>query len=182
MRRLVPGVSICTLAGVLVGGCTGLYGGAPDPEPAPGLRNLSPINFANDVPLNTDPVSVDLDGGSVAFAGGTAGTRGILPLYFSDAFAWNLNGGPAEISFQNLQIKAVRFYFAQQGDAGATVVALNTDGEAVGSAESFPAANLGDGNAVVEINAGESSITRLAFESPEGAIVSVDHLVLSVPE
>ena len=35
---------------------------------------------------------------------------------------------------------------------------------------------------VFEIDAGDSSITRLVIEVPEGAVVALDHLVLSVPE
>ena len=173
-------LAVCTVC-VLLGGCMGI-GGGTDPEAEPVLRMLAPIEFGADVPQEMDPVTLAIDTGSVTFFGGMAGTRRILPLYFDDSFAWNLNGGSAEIAFDGLDVKAVRFYFAHQGAAGSTMNALSLDGETIGTVASFPAANLGDPNAVFEIDAGELSISRLVIESEEGAIASLDHLILSVPE
>ena len=89
----------CVLA-LMVAGCADILsiygingGGGTDPPPQEGLRNLDPVDFSDDVPRNTDPATVNLDGGTVTFAGGTAGTLGILPLYHSDTFAWDLTAG-----------------------------------------------------------------------------------------
>ena len=158
-------------------------GGGTDPAPQEGLRNLSPVDFSNDVPLNTDPATIDLDGGTVTFAGGTAGTTGILPLYFSDTFAWDFApGGISTVTFDGLDVRVVRFYFAHQGAGAATLTAESADGTSLGTQASFAATSLGDSNAVFEIDAGGSSIARLVIDVPDGAVVALDHLVISVPE
>ena len=145
--------------------------------------NLDSIDFTSDVPRGVDPATFDIGGGSVEFAGGTAGTLGIPSLYFNDLFAWDFTAGStATITLTDLDVRAVRFYFAHQGDSGATLTAEAATGEVLGTAESFAATRVGDPAAVFEIDAGDSSITRLVIEVPEGAVVALDHLVLSVPE
>ena len=179
----------CALASMVMG-CAdilSLYGinggGGTDPPPQEGLRNLSAVDFADDVPRGTDPAALDLDGGTVTFAGGVAGTMGILPLYFSDRFAWDLTaGGMSTVTFDDLDVKAVRFYFAHQGAGAATLTAESADGASLGTATSFAATSLGDSNAVFEIDVGEASIARLVIDVPGGAVVALDHLVISVPD
>lgn len=173
----------CTLVSIVTG-CAGIYGGAAaDPPPQEGLRNLSAVDFNDDVPLNTDPATVNLDGGTVTFAGGTAGTLGFMPLYHSDLFAWDLAaGGTSTVTFDGLDVRVVRFYFAHQGAGAATLTAESADGTSLGTATSFAATSLGDSNAVFEIDAGEASIARLVIDVPDGAVVALDHLVISVPD
>ena len=167
----------CALAWIGTG-CAGT-----DPAPKEGLRNLSAVDFNNDVPQNTDPASVDLDGGTVTFAGGTAGTLGILELYHSDRFAWDFAaGGMSTVTFDGLDVRVVRFYFAHRGSGAATLTAESADGTSLGTATSFAAVFLGDSNAVFEIDAGEASIARLVIDVPGGAVVALDHLVISVPD
>ena len=182
MQRIVFIIG-CALASIITG-CAGIYGGAAaDPAPQEGLRNLSAVDFNDDVPLNTDPATVNLDGGTVTFAGGTAGTLGIMPLYFSDTFAWDLAaGGTSTVTFAGLDVRVVRFYFAHQGAGAATLTAESPDGTSLGTRTSFAATSLGDSDAVFEIDAGESSIARLVIDVPDGAVVALDHLVISVPD
>ncbi len=146
--------------------------------------DLDSIDFTSDLPRGVDPATFDIGGGSVEFAGGTAGTVGITSLYFNnDRFGWDLTAGStATITLTDLDVRAVRFYFAHQGDSAATLTAEAATGEVLGTAESFAATRVGDPAAVFEIDAGDSSITRLVIEVPEGAVVALDHLVLSVPE
>ena len=167
----------CALVSIL-SGCAGI-----DPPPKEGLRNLNPVDFNVDVPLNTDPASVNLDGGTVTFAGGTAGTLGILPLYHSDRFAWDFAaGGMSTVTFNGLDVRVVRFYFAHRGAGAATLTAESADGTSLGTQTSFAASSFGDSNAVFEIDAGEASIARLVIDVPDGAVVALDHLVISVPD
>ena len=185
MRRIAL-ITGCAVASILTG-CGGIYGGGTgggsDPPPQEGLRNLSALDFTDDVPRGTDPATVDLDGGTVTFAGGTAGTLGITQLYFDDLFAWDLTaGGTSTVTFDGLDVRVVRFYFAHQGAGAATLTAEAADGTSLGTATSFAANSLGDSNAVFEIDAGESSIARLVIDVPGGAVVALDHLVISVPE
>ena len=145
--------------------------------------NLDSIDFTSDVPRGVDPATLDIGGGSVEFAGGIAGTVGIPSLYFNDLLAWDFTAGStATITLTDLDVRAVRFYFAHQGDSGATLTAEAPTGEVLGTAESFAATRVGDPAAVFEIDAGDSPITRLVIEVPEGAVVALDHLVLFVPE
>ncbi len=168
----------------IVTGCADIYGGGgADPPPQEGLRNLSAVDFSDDVPRNTDPASLNLDGGTVTFAGGTAGTTGIMPLYFSDRFAWDLTaGGMSTVTFDRLDVRVVRLYFAHQGAGAATLTAESADGTSLGTLTSFAATSLGDSNAVFVIGAGEASIARLVINVPDGAVVALDHLVISVPD
>lgn len=142
------------------------------------------LDFADDVPHGQDPANVTLGSGTVEFSGGVAGTLGIPPLYTeSDGFAWlPEGGGTSTITFADLDVRRVQLYFAHTGDAGATMTAEEADGTAVGTIDSFKAASRGDANAVFEIDGQGTSIARLVFEVPEGAVASVDHLVLSIAD
>ncbi|MCH8146449.1 MAG: hypothetical protein IH987_00425 [Planctomycetes bacterium] len=173
----------CALASFSAG-CAGIYGGGgTDPAPQEGLRNLNAVDFNDDIPQDSDPATVILDGGTVTFAGGAAGTLGIIPLYFSDSFAWDFAaGGMSTVTFDGLDVRVVRFYFAHQGAGAATLTAESADGTSLGTATSFAATSLGDSDAVFEIDAGDVSIARLVIAVPDGAVVALDHLVISVPD
>jgi len=186
------GIWIVGALSVLMAGCPGaggIYGGGTDggnsntSAPPQGLTNLDPIDFASDVPLGEDPASITRGGGTVTFSGGVAGTLGIPPLYFSDAFAWDLSaGGTSTITFADLEVRRVQLYFAHQGDAGATLTAEDADGTSLGTIESFSSASLGDVDAVFEIDGGDAAIARLVIEVPDGAVAAIDHVILAVPE
>lgn len=177
---------------VTLGGCaggTGLYGGTSgggggaDQPAGDGLMNLPAIDFGTDVEHGEDPASVSRGGGTVRFSGGTAGTLGIIPLYFDDSFAWELEaGGTSTVEFIDLDVRTVQVYFAHDGDVSATLTAEDAEGNAIESIESFPAATLGDANARARIEADGASVARLVIEVPQDAVVALDHLVLSIPE
>ena len=176
---------------VSVGGCAGvtdLYGGGggdgtnDNATPDPGFVLLAAITFT-EVAAGEDPVSIEIGGGSVSFEGGSADTVGIQALYFDDAFAWMPQaGGTATISFADLDVRAVRVYFAHTGDTAATLVAEDSDGAVIGTIESFAATTLGDANAVFDVDGDGASIARLVIDVPDGVVVAIDQLVLTVPE
>lgn len=173
-------VTIFATAGYLIGGCNATDIGGVAPE---GFVNLNPINFTNDVPGGQDPASLSIGGGTVTFSGGTAGTLGIPPLYFNDLFSWDFAAGQTStITFDGLDVRKVRFYFAHSGNTGSTLRAEDVDGNAIGTADSFAATSLGDTRAIVEIDAGTTSIARLVTDVPAGAVVALDQLVLTVPQ
>ncbi len=148
-----------------------------------GLKALTPINFANDVPLSEDPAMFELAGGSVGFAGGSAGTLGIPSLYFNDSFSWDLAaGGTATITFTGLDVRRVRLYFAHTGETGATIIAADAMGVTLSMAESVAASSLGDMNAVVELDGQGATVSSLTIAVPNGATVAIDQLVVIVPQ
>lgn len=147
-----------------------------------GLTALDPINFVADLPRGDDPATFSIGGGAVRFAGGTAGTLGILPLYaLGDAFAWDLAaGGTSTVTFTNLDVRMVRLYFAHIGATGVTLLAIGTDGSVLGSVQSVAAAIQGDPAATVSIDAGDATIAGLEIEVPVGAVVAIDALALTI--
>jgi hypothetical protein len=147
------------------------------------LNRLDPITFFGDVLAGVDPVSYAVAGGSVDFSGGTVATIGVQSLYFNDAFAWHVTaGGTSTITFNGLDVRIVRLYFADLGEPGATLRAISTDEQVLETVESHTALFLGDTLASFEIGGGGASIARLEIESPYGVTVTVDQLVLTVAE
>ena len=145
---------------------------------------LDTINFDSDVNVGEDPTSFAIGGGSVGFANGVARTLGILPLYASGVNSWMPNaGGTATIVFTDLDVRSISFYFAHDGDTGATLSALDAEGAQIGdSVESVAAAAFNDPAASFTIDGGGATIASVSIETPDGAVVALDDLSLTVVE
>ena len=144
---------------------------------------LDTINFDNDVTTDEDPTSLAIGGGLVDFSNGVAETRGILALYGSVPNSWMPNAGSSSIVFTDLDVRSISFYFAHSGDTGATLSALGADGAQIGdSVESVAAASFNDPAASFTIDGGGTPIASVSIETPDGAVVALDDLSLTVVE
>lgn len=145
---------------------------------------LDTISFDSDVNVGEDPTSFAIGGGSVDFSNGVARTLGILPLYASGVNSWMPNaGGTATIVFTNLDVRSIGFYFAHNGETGATLSALDADGAQIGdSVASVAAAAFNDPDATFTIDGGGATIASVSIETPDGAVVALDDLSLTVVE
>lgn len=154
-----------------------------------GSTTLSTISFDGaDVDLGEGPATYDTGGGSISFAGGDVGTRGILPLYGDGAGAWNVDpeDSPSTITFNDLGVSGVMFYFAQIGSTGATITARDADGAAIGDPlASVATTTLGDPAGFLNLEAPAGvTIATLTIEFNTGAgggdIVAFDTMTLTV--
>ena len=147
---------------------------------------LDTINFDSDVNVGEDPTSFAIggSGGLVDFSNGVAGTLAIPPLYGSGANSWLPNAGvTSTIAFTDLDVRSISFYFAHDGDTGATLSALDADGAQIGdSVESVAAAGFNDPAASFTIDGGGTPIASVSIETPDGAVVALDDLSLTVVE
>lgn len=154
-----------------------------------GSTTLSTISFDGaDVSLGEGPVTHDIGGGSISFAGGDVGTRGILPLYGDGAGAWNVDpaDSPSTITFSDLAVTGVMFYFAQLGSTGATITARDADGAVIGDPiASVATITLGDPAGFLNLEApADVTIATLTIEFNDGAgagdVVALDTMTLTV--
>jgi hypothetical protein len=154
-------------------------GGGNDQEPT--LERLDPITFFGDVVAGTDPMSVEIDGGSVDFAGGVAMPVISSTLSFDDSYAWMVTpGDTSTITFTGLDVRVVSFYFADLGGGGGTLRVISTAEEIIETVNSVFAIFPGDTAASFEVSGGGASIARLEIDVPSGLTVSLDHLELTI--
>lgn len=154
-----------------------------------GSTTLSTISFDGaDVDLGEGPVTFDIGGGSISFVGGDVGTRGIEPLYGDGVSSWNVDpeDSPSTITFNDLAVSGVMFYFAQIGSTGATITARDADGAAIGAPlASVATTTLGDPAGFLNLEAPAGvTIATLTIEFNTGAgggdIVAFDTMTLTV--
>ena len=189
MRASIYSIVLALTACLFLTGCPGgdIYGGGDAMNEGDGDgadTALGTINFDNDVTAGEDPTSFAIGGGSVGFANGVAGTLAIPPLYGSGANSWLPNAGvTSTIAFTDLDVRSISFYFAHDGDTGATLSALDADGAQIGdSVESVAAAAFNDPAASFTIDGGGTPIASVSIETPDGAVVALDDLSLTVVE
>ncbi len=160
-----------------------------DDDMGGGSTTLSTISFdGDDVAVGEGPVTFDIGGGSISFVGGDVGTRGVPPLYGDGASSWNVDpeDSPSTITFSDLAVTGVMFYFAESGSTGATITARDADGAMIGDPiASVATTSLGDPAGFLNLEAPAGmTIATLTIEFDEGAaegdVVAVDTMTLTV--
>ncbi|MCH7702662.1 MAG: hypothetical protein IID37_13340 [Planctomycetes bacterium] len=154
-----------------------------------GSTTLSTISFeGNDVDLGEGPVTFDIGGGSISFVGGDVGTRGIEPLYGDEVSSWNVDpaDSPSTITFSDLAVTGVMFYFAQSGSTGATITARDAADVQIGDPiASVATITRGDPAGFFNLEApADVTIASLTIVFNDGAgagdVVALDTMTLTV--
>ena len=154
-----------------------------------GSTTLSTILFeGDDVAEGVDPAPYNIGGGSISFMSGRVGTVGIPPLYGEGVSSWNMlpENSPSTITFSDLAVSGMMFYFAQFGSTGATITARDTDGATIGAPlASVATTTLGDPAGFLNLEAPAGvTIATLTIEFNTGAgggeIVAFDTMTLTV--
>ncbi|MCH7719376.1 MAG: hypothetical protein IH988_00095 [Planctomycetes bacterium] len=154
-----------------------------------GSTTLSTVLFeGDDVALGVDPDPYDIGGGSISFMSGRVGTVGIQPLYGEGVSSWNVlpENSPSTITFSDLAVSGLSFYFAHFGSTGGTITAQDAGGAVIGDPiASVATITLGDPAGFLNLEApADVTIATLTIEFNDGAgagdVVALDTMTLTV--
>jgi glucose/arabinose dehydrogenase len=111
----------------------------------------------------TPPGTTEFTFSGASWSGGVVGTEGILALYASGSFSYEMET-TAQVVFDP-PVGMVEFFYVHGFEYPAgTATAFDSDGNAVASADSNPATSFGDPENFVTLE-GESPIQRVEFTS-----------------
>jgi len=125
----------------------------------------------------TAPGATDFSIFGSNWTGGIVLTEGIPPLYASGRFSYEVNSGPAEVTFDTPIDRLDFFYVHGSGHAQGTATVFNAAGDAIGSGTSIRRTFFNDPNNFLSFDPLDP-IVRITFSS---AVID-DFSFTTVPE